>query len=178
MRWLNDLQRISTSPEIAARVQAPSVTAATIVLPVRHAALVLVEEGRRVAALIPNARFVPLPGENHIMLADEPAWQRFLAETLGFLDAQEAQEAASPSATGARPFPELKSREREGLELIAEGLNNTEIATQLVLSPKTVRNHITVIFSKLEVETRAQAIVRAREAGLGRKNRARERVRR
>jgi DNA-binding NarL/FixJ family response regulator len=112
------------------------------------------------------------------MLEGEPTWQRFLSETFGFLEAQAGQEAASPSATGARPFPELTSREREVLELIAEGLNNTEIATQLVLSPKTVRNHITVIFSKLEVETRAQAIVRAREAGLGRKNRARERVRR
>jgi DNA-binding NarL/FixJ family response regulator len=64
-------------------------------------------------------------------------------------------------------FPELTEREREILTLIAQGLNNTEIAEQLVLSPKTVRNHISNIFNKLQVTGRAQAIVRAREAGLG-----------
>ena len=64
-------------------------------------------------------------------------------------------------------FSELTDREREILTMIAQGDNNTEIADQLVLSPKTVRNHITSIFSKLQVADRAQAIVRAREAGLG-----------
>jgi len=58
-------------------------------------------------------------------------------------------------------------REREVLELIAQGYNNTEIARRLVLSSKTIRNHISNIFSKLQVADRAQAIVRAREAGLG-----------
>ena len=56
----------------------------------------------------------------------------------------------------------------EVLDLIARGHSNTEIAGQLYLSPKTVRNHISSIFSKLQVADRAQAIVRAREAGLGR----------
>jgi DNA-binding NarL/FixJ family response regulator len=64
------------------------------------------------------------------------------------------------------PFPELTERELEILRLISQGLNNAEIAHKLVLSPKTVRNHITNIFSKLQVADRAQAIVRAREAGL------------
>ncbi|MGH2448366.1 MAG: response regulator [Chloroflexota bacterium] len=64
-------------------------------------------------------------------------------------------------------FPELSEREREILDLIAAGRNNAEITNRLVLSPKTVRNHITNIFSKLQVVDRAQAIVRAREAGLG-----------
>lgn len=64
-------------------------------------------------------------------------------------------------------FPELTDRERQVLKLIAQGLNNTEIAEQLTLSGKTVRNHITNIFGKLQVADRAQAIVRAREAGLG-----------
>ena len=63
-------------------------------------------------------------------------------------------------------FPELTERELEILRLIAQGLNNQEIAQKFVLSPKTVRNHITNIFSKLQVADRAQAIVRAREAGL------------
>jgi DNA-binding NarL/FixJ family response regulator len=75
--------------------------------------------------------------------------------------------AASRSAAQAQIFPELTDRERELLNLIAQGYNNTEIAERLVLSPKTVRNHISNIFSKLQVADRAQAIVRAREAGLG-----------
>lgn len=63
-------------------------------------------------------------------------------------------------------FPELTEREREVLTLIAQGRSNSEIADGLVLSPKTVRNHITNIFDKLQVADRAQAIVRARDAGL------------
>lgn len=64
-------------------------------------------------------------------------------------------------------FPELTEREREILNLIAQGHNNTEIATRLVLSPNTVRNYVSNIFSKLQVVDRAQAIIRAREGGLG-----------
>lgn len=64
-------------------------------------------------------------------------------------------------------FPELTEREREVLNLIAQGDNNAEIAGRLMLAPKTVRNHISNIFSKLQVADRAQAIVRARQAGLG-----------
>lgn len=65
-------------------------------------------------------------------------------------------------------FPELTEREREVLNLIAAGNNNATIANKLVLSPKTVRNHISNIFSKLQVADRAEAIIRAREAGMGR----------
>jgi DNA-binding NarL/FixJ family response regulator len=64
-------------------------------------------------------------------------------------------------------FPELSDREREVLNLIAEGYKNPEIAEELVLSPKTVRNHVSNILSKLQVADRAQAILKAREAGLG-----------
>jgi DNA-binding NarL/FixJ family response regulator len=64
-------------------------------------------------------------------------------------------------------FPELTRREREILDLIARGENNAGISQQLVLSPHTVRNHISNIFSKLQVADRAEAIIRARDAGLG-----------
>lgn len=70
-------------------------------------------------------------------------------------------------AAAAQLFPELTDREREVLGLIAQGYNNEEIARRLVLSQKTVRNHVSNIFSKLQVADRAQAIVRAREAGMG-----------
>jgi DNA-binding NarL/FixJ family response regulator len=63
-------------------------------------------------------------------------------------------------------FPELTERELEVLKLIATGMNNNEIARRLELSSKTVRNYISNIFSKLQVADRAQAIVKAREAGL------------
>jgi DNA-binding NarL/FixJ family response regulator len=66
-----------------------------------------------------------------------------------------------------RDLAALSEREREVLELIAAGYNNTEIAQMLVISPKTVRNHITNIFSKLQVVDRAQAIRRARSEGMG-----------
>ena len=66
-----------------------------------------------------------------------------------------------------RAFPELTEREVEVLAFVAQGYNNSEIAEKLVLSPKTVSNHSSNIFSKLQVADRAQAIVRARQAGLG-----------
>ena len=64
-------------------------------------------------------------------------------------------------------FPELTPRELEVLELIAQGANNTQIAEELVITDKTVRNHITSVFSKLQVADRAQAIIKARDAGFG-----------
>jgi DNA-binding NarL/FixJ family response regulator/class 3 adenylate cyclase len=66
-----------------------------------------------------------------------------------------------------QPFPDLTEREREVLDMIAGGLGNQEITSRLVVSPKTVRNHVSNIFAKLQVSDRPQAIVRAREAGLG-----------
>jgi DNA-binding NarL/FixJ family response regulator len=75
--------------------------------------------------------------------------------------------APRPAAVTA-VFPELTEREHEVLDLIAAGRSNSDIAGVLVLSPKTVRNHVSNIFTKLQVADRAEAIVRAREAGLGR----------
>lgn len=74
--------------------------------------------------------------------------------------------AAPHADVPSRAFPQLSQREREVLTLIAQGVNNAAIAERLCLSTKTVRNHISNIFSKLQVADRAEAIVRAREAGL------------
>jgi DNA-binding NarL/FixJ family response regulator len=73
--------------------------------------------------------------------------------------------ARSGAAVG--PFPQLSEREREVLRLAAEGRTNADIARRLFLSEKTVRNHVTSIFAKLGVTDRAQAVARARDAGLG-----------
>jgi DNA-binding NarL/FixJ family response regulator len=75
--------------------------------------------------------------------------------------------AAPSPAVPERAFPELSDREREVLDLIARGTGNAEIATALSISAKTVRNHVSNIFSKLQVAGRSEAIVRARKAGLG-----------
>lgn len=74
-----------------------------------------------------------------------------------------APKPASPS----EDFPELTAREVEILEFMARGMSNPDIASRLYVSPKTIRNHVSHIFLKLQVADRAQAIVRAREAGLG-----------
>jgi DNA-binding NarL/FixJ family response regulator len=76
--------------------------------------------------------------------------------------------SAPKPASPEEAFPELTAREREVLDLIAQGHTNAKIAARLFVSPNTVRNHITHVFAKLQVADRVHAIVRAREAGLGR----------
>ena len=78
--------------------------------------------------------------------------------------------SAPKPASPVEAFPELTSREVEILDLIAQGHTNAKIAARLFVSPNTVRNHISHIFAKLQVADRAHAIVRAREAGLGRED--------
>ena len=75
--------------------------------------------------------------------------------------------AGGGGAASATPFPELTEREREILDLVARGLTNAEIARRLVVSDKTVRNHVSNVFAKLHVAGRAEAVARARDAGLG-----------
>jgi DNA-binding NarL/FixJ family response regulator len=76
--------------------------------------------------------------------------------------------AAAPVAASSGPFPQLTAREHDILALVAAGRSNPQIATELFLSPKTVRNNVSNIFAKLHVADRAEAIIRARDAGLGR----------
>jgi DNA-binding NarL/FixJ family response regulator len=75
---------------------------------------------------------------------------------------------SAPKPASQETFPELTAREREILDLIAGGLSNTQISRRLHLSQKTVRNHVSHIFLKLQVADRTQAVIRAREAGMGR----------
>lgn len=126
--------------------------------------VVPLEEGRALAELIPDSRFVLLDSENHIPLADEPAWPHFLAETRSFLAGQPSSSAETPMRLR---IATLTPRERNVLDCIARGLDNSEIAASLELSEKTVRNHITRVLDKIDVQHRYQAIVLARDAGLG-----------
>lgn len=126
--------------------------------------VVPIQEAHSLAGLIPDCRLVLLDSENHIPLADEAAWPHFLAETRSFLG---ERKVASAEAQSTLQLGALTPRERNVLECIARGLDNAEIAASLELSEKTVRNHITRVFDKIGVDHRYQAIVRARDAGLG-----------
>ncbi len=173
LKWIGELQRRSASPAAACqlwnafnaldvRAEAPKVRAPTLVFHVRGDAMVPFEAGRRLAAAIPNARFMPLEGKNHILRADEPAWPAFknaMNEFLGTTDAPVDDLSA---------LAELTARQRQILDAIARGLTNPQIAVLFGIIEKTVRNHITAIFSKLGAQHRSQAIVIARKAGLGR----------
>jgi DNA-binding NarL/FixJ family response regulator len=121
------------------------------------------EQGRALAAHIPGARFVALNSRNHWVVDTEPAWAQLTAEIDGFLP-------------GAPDVPEnvgvldaLTPRELQVIELLAAGLDNGTIGRRLGISAKTVPNRVSVIFDKLGVNSRPQAIVRARDAGFGRK---------
>ena len=167
----SELQRRSCSPENAVRIirsmftinvtdSAPRLRCPTLVLHARGDRRAPFEEGRVLASLIPGSRLVPLETDNHILLKREPAFQRFFDELRAFIPPRTA-------AGNGQGFPELTGRESQILEHIARGLDNAQIAAHLSLSEKTVRNHITHIFDKIGVENRSQAIVLARERGLG-----------
>lgn len=169
VRWFDDLSRVSTDGETVARLLnmlhridvrslAPKVAAPTLVTHARSDQRIPFEEGRLLASLIPGAQLVPLETRNHILLPSDPAFARFFDALREFLGAPEQIAEAGGELTG---------REREILELIAQGLANARISERLGISPNTLRNHISSIFGKLGAATRAEAIVRAREAGFG-----------
>lgn len=170
--WFLDMQRMTISPQnvvllmrsldqIEISALLPNIQVPTLILHARHDRRVPFAEGQLIASSIPNAEFVPLESRNHLLLEHQPAWRQFLDEIARFVRGNRAADA------GSTEFLELTAREREVLDLIARGLDNAHIAGSLSLSEKTVRNHINSIFAKLGTPNRAQAIVRAREAGLG-----------
>jgi pimeloyl-ACP methyl ester carboxylesterase/DNA-binding CsgD family transcriptional regulator len=179
-QWFADLTRITSAPHIAARLlesfgdinlteRLAAVRARTLVMHARGDGRIPYAEGRLLAAGIPGARFVTLDGRNHILLEHEPAWRRF-CEAFSEFVAPDASDAAARSSSpqAAARLSELTERERAILTHLARGLSNAEIAEKVFISEKTVRNHLTSIFGKLEVDSRAKAIVLAHENGVGR----------
>ncbi len=174
-RAFNDLMRQTTTPANAAKLLrahwteadnrslGPQVRCPTLVVHAREDGRIPFEEGRSLAALIPGARFVPLESRNHILVEGEPAWQQLVAELDDFLPA-----IASMAGNARATFiADLTARETQVLELIAQGLDNATIGARLGISERTARNHVSAVFSKLGVSTRAKAIVLARDAGFG-----------
>lgn len=173
LKWIDEMQRRSATPEAACqlwnafnafdvRAEASNIRAPTLVFHVRGDAMVPFEAGRRLASAIPGARFLPLEGRNHILRPDEPAWPVFKAALNDFLGSGEPVTLAAPA------LGDLTARETQVLDHIARGLSNAQIAAAMGIAEKTVRNHVTHVFAKLGTPQRAQAIVLARKAGLGR----------
>lgn len=168
--WFNELCRRTTSPEAAAELLRTrsqidvvelldQVHAPTLILHANKDEVVPIAQGRLLASRIPRAQFVELDSRNHILLEAEPAWNHFRDAVIDFMN------LAGPRAGQDDAFNTLSSREREILALITQGLSNAEIAERLSISDKTVRNHVSNIFDKIGVWTRAQAIVFARDRG-------------
>ena len=164
VQWFNNLQRVSATPEMAARIvdacddievteTARNVRTPTLVLHAAGDARISVAEGRLLASLIPHARFVELSSDNHVLLEAEPAWRTFVREVSHFLEIP----APALSPEYRADAVSLTTREREVLALLADGLTNKQIARQLGLSPKTVRNYVSLVLSKLGAKTRTEA---------------------
>jgi pimeloyl-ACP methyl ester carboxylesterase/DNA-binding CsgD family transcriptional regulator len=167
-RWYDELQQVSSTGEMAARLwssrggfditeTARRVRQPALVLHARRDGAVPYEEGRRLAAILPDARFVTLESDNHVLQEGEPAWGAFLSEVGAFLG----------DAPGTRVAPvdlgDLSEREREVLELVAAGMSNEQIAVKLFLSPRTVERHLSNVYAKLRLSGKsARAAAAAR----------------
>jgi pimeloyl-ACP methyl ester carboxylesterase/DNA-binding CsgD family transcriptional regulator len=178
-------QRASATPEMAAellemvyaasvRDLVPQLDVPALVVHRRKDRAVPFELGRELASLLPGARFVPLEGRTHLPWAGEEAWQ-ILELILRFLGDEEEAPAPAPSEAAA-PAPAapaapggdsgLSPRELHVLRLVARGMNDTQIAEELVLSPHTVHRHVANIRTKLRQPTRGAAAAEAVRQGL------------
>jgi pimeloyl-ACP methyl ester carboxylesterase/DNA-binding CsgD family transcriptional regulator len=175
MAWFDDLQRMSTSPEIAvaSRIarqevelvdEIPRIRAPTLVLQATGDRMTTFENGVLVASQIPGARLVPLDSQNHILLADEPAWAVLIREVEAFLEPERRADASAGTSgpTGAPKGAEpLSPRELEVLQLAADGRTNEEIATSMGISPRTVERHLSNVYGKLGLTGRSARVAAA-----------------
>jgi pimeloyl-ACP methyl ester carboxylesterase/DNA-binding CsgD family transcriptional regulator len=161
---LEERMQLSMTPEMAVaylrnnfsinvREQCSQVTAPTLVLHCRKDEMIGFEQGRKMASLIPGARFVALEAQGHVMLSTEPAMQIFEAELSAFLGTN-------------GPPPQLTPRQIEVLQAVAMGQTDKEVAKALHLSPRTVEMHVSGAMKALGCSTRAEAVHRAGTAGL------------
>jgi pimeloyl-ACP methyl ester carboxylesterase/DNA-binding CsgD family transcriptional regulator len=164
----DNYQRLTATPESAVRSlramfsinvkeEARRVQCPTTVFHAREDQLIYFDQGRKLASLIPNARFVPVDSKNHVPFAREPCWPEVQRELRGFLG-----EPVQARSAGAQ----LTARQHEVLKQVAAGLTDKQIARALSLSPRTVEMHVASAMKALDCATRAEAVNRAVRAGL------------
>lgn len=171
--WFNEQCRRTTSAANAGRLLAArgdvdvrellaQVRVPTLVLHVSGDKIAPLEQGRQLAARIPGARFVQLESRNHVLLDHEPALREFQRAVLEFTG------QAAPAAAGEQAAHEasdaLTAQERRLYALLSEGLSNAQIAFQLGIAEKTVRNHFSNLYRKLGVRSRVEALARMRQS--------------
>jgi DNA-binding NarL/FixJ family response regulator len=164
------LLRSSVTPETAASMteaaanldiadRLAAIAAPALVLHSVQSITVPLTEGRLLASMLPNARFVQLDSANQVLLASEPAWQSFMNEVGAFLKGTDAPNAAQA------PIDGLSDRESQVLRRVAEGATDRQIAHELEISVRTVGNHINKFLKKTQSASRAQAAVWAAKKG-------------
>ena len=169
--WFNELCRRTTSPENASGLLAarggvdvrdllPQLRVPTLVLHANRDQIAPLSQGKYLASHIPGAVFVELDSRNHVLLENEPAWQEFKQTVLGFTGRTLADLQDEPL------LQRLTRREREALELLCQGHSNAQIGWELGIAEKTVRNHVSHLYEKIGVHSRAGAIVYAQRHGL------------
>jgi pimeloyl-ACP methyl ester carboxylesterase/DNA-binding CsgD family transcriptional regulator len=171
LEWFDELQVNTASAENAARLHearsdvdvselAPLVQAETLVAHATGDGSVPFAQGRLLATLIPGARLLPLDSSNHLLLPRDPAMAVFMSELRKFTH-------GAPNAAGP-PVEELSARERDVMELVAQGLSNEQIAERLVLSVRTVERHLSNVYAKLRISGKAaRAAAAARYSRVG-----------
>jgi pimeloyl-ACP methyl ester carboxylesterase/DNA-binding CsgD family transcriptional regulator len=174
--WYAELQRKSASKEVASRfmnvladikmfAKLKQLSVPTVVVQIARDQVIDPKSVIGIAGEIPGSQFVSIDSSNHILLEDEPGWQEFKSIFTRYVPGGSARTSLQ-ATTDPQLLEQLSKREQEILGAIAKGLNNQQIADGLFISEKTVRNHITNIFDKLGVSSRAQAIVLAKDSGL------------
>jgi pimeloyl-ACP methyl ester carboxylesterase len=138
--------------QLDVRALAPRVSIPTLVMHCEGDRACPIALGHAIAAAIPGARFESLPSANHVPLGGEPAFARFCDAVAEFVAAE-------------APIPGLSPRERALAGLIARGLDNAQIAAQLGVADKTVRNALSLLYAKLGVDARPRAVARCRDLG-------------
>ena len=164
----DERQRVTSTAEVAEKYLramfaldvkdlAPRVSCPTMAFHSRGDQLIFFEQGRKLAALIPGARFVPLDSKNHFPFREEPGWGALVAALRAFLD-EDAGERV--------PSKELTARQLDVLRRVARGLTDKEIAKELSLSPRTVEMHVAHTLEALDCANRAEAVHVAASRGL------------
>lgn len=165
----DEYQRLTASPamaekclramfEINVRAEAVKVKCPTLVFHARGDQLITFHQGRKLASLIPSARFVPIESENHVPFAGEPCWDSITKEMRSFMGETDSGATAS--------YTKLTVRQKEVLQHVAGGQTDKQIAKQLNLSPRTIEMHVASAMKSLSSTTRAEAVHAANQQGL------------